>query len=183
MIILAFASVVAVFFQVTTSSHCGTVESNWFTSTQMEYGNGFSIRHFDPASSNNTSTNNTSCLNYTASSQSCESLRHAIFGDSNSAENVTVYIAKGSHILHDGLQLNEAKFVSLISLEGPELTILECGKNPVFDECQLKNVHLINSQYVLFSGLTFTKCQPLVAFVHVQDSDQVVFENCIFRYC
>ena len=115
---------------------------------------------------------------------SCATLLYALYGDEDPAssdvqlQNVTLNIGSGVHQLTEGLPIHNATFISFIGVDD---TVIECGENPVFSNCSLKNIHISYSSFIYFYGITFQNCQPKVSMLHIQESEKVIFDNCTFR--
>ena len=112
----------------------------------------------------------------------CATPKYALLGNDTTANNITLILSPGTHVLDDGLPIHNSSFVALVGVgDEPHVSQISCGKSPNFGTCSLKNIHIRNSSFVYISGLTFSQCQPLVSTIHVQNSEYVVFENCTFR--
>ena len=110
----------------------------------------------------------------------CASPRYALYGDPEDifpVNNITVILGSGVHRLDEGLTLINSSFISFVGVEG---TVLECGFNPIFDNCSLGNVFISYSSFVSFSDITFQNCHLSVPMVHVKKSDHVIFNRCTF---
>ena len=114
----------------------------------------------------------------------CSTLLYALYGDEDlvsndvQLQNVTLNIGSGVHQLTEGLPIHNATFISFIGVDD---TVIECGENPVFSNCSLKNIHISKSSFIYFYGITFQNCQPKVSMLHIQESEKVIFDNCVFR--
>ncbi|XP_019857680.1 PREDICTED: uncharacterized protein LOC109585980 [Amphimedon queenslandica] len=111
----------------------------------------------------------------------CSSPRYALYGDPQSifpVDNITVVLGSGIHRLNEGLTIINSSFISFIGVEG---TILECGRDPIFDNCSLGNIFISDSSYISFSDITFQNCHEGVPMVHVKWSDHVIFSRCTFQ--
>ena len=131
----------------------------------------------------------------------CRTIEYALYGDNTTAgdatpsdnettpiTNVTVFLGSGVHRLDCGLTLNAYQDVQFIGVDG---TIIECGPEPdlencslknihICSNCSLKNIHICSSSHIYFSGITFQNCS-LGPSIVVEQSDNVVFDNCTFR--
>lgn len=145
------------------------------------------IRIVSP-SSNTSNFDSQSCL-CGETGRPCATSRYALLGaesnTSNGTANVTLMLAPGNHVLHEGLPIHNSEFVALVGLgDVPHVSEIQCGvpTKSDYDKCQLKNVNIQNSSHIYISGITFGSCQPFVSAVHVQNSSHIIFENCTFRY-
>ncbi len=122
-------------------------------------------------------TNTPDCL---CRSSLCSTPQYALYGDSNETElnNITIVLEAGVHFINDGIKINSASYITFIGIEG---SVIQCGENPDIKNCNLLNVHIRNSSFVYFYGVTFQNCKSTIANVHVQNSENVVFQNCIFK--
>ena len=129
-------------------------------------------------------TNSPDCL---CRGNPCSTPRYALYGDEEDLvymsndiqlQNITIIIGSGVHQLTEGLPIHNATFISFIGVDN---TVIECGENPIFSNCSLKNIHISNSSFIYFYGITFQNCQPKVSMLHIQDSENVIFDNCVFR--
>lgn len=112
----------------------------------------------------------------------CASAKYALYGmnSSTAIENITITLGPGLHILDEGLPLHNALNVYFFGVVNS--TVVECGRNPNYDNCSLLNVHISESTSIYFYGITFQNCQIDVAMIHIEHSQDVVFEQCTFRY-
>ena len=126
-------------------------------------------------------TDSPSCLD---GGNPCSTPHYALYGDEDlesndvQLQNITLNIGSGVHQLTEGLQIHNATFISFIGVDD---TVIQCGENPVFSNCSLKNIHISKSSFIYFYGITFQNCQPKVSMLHIQDSEKVIFDNCTFR--
>ena len=127
-------------------------------------------------------TNSPDCL---CRGNPCSTPRYALYGDEEDLvssdvqlQNITIIIGSGVHQLTEGLPIHNATFISFIGVDD---TVIECGENPVFSNCSLKNIHISKSSFIYFYGITFQNCQPKVSMLHIQESENVIFDNCVFR--
>ena len=114
----------------------------------------------------------------------CATPRYALYGDKDPVlsdgqlQNITIIIGSGVHQLNEGLPIHNATFISFIGVDD---TCIECGENPIFSNCSLKSIHIINSSFIYFYGITFQNCQTKVSMLHIQQSEKIIFDNCVFR--
>lgn len=123
------------------------------------------------------STDSPSCL---CRSNPCATLPYALYGGTKSSptSNITLILATGVHKLHTGLTIGNSTYISLIGVDD---TVLECGDKPLFSSCELHNLVIDNSSFVHFYGITFQNCHLGVPMVHIEKSNNIIFNNCIFR--
>ena len=114
----------------------------------------------------------------------CATPRYALYGEAGkgpnatASSNITIVLETGVHVLSESLLIHSTSNVSFVGAEG---AIVECGENPDIDNCSLLNVHVSNSSFINFYGITFQNCGLRISSVHVQYSNNVVFNNCRFR--
>ena len=110
----------------------------------------------------------------------CSTPQYALHGDQNETDlnNITIILESGVHVINDGLSINSVSHISFIGIEG---SVMQCGQNPDIENCNLLNVHVKNSSFIYFQGVTFQNCGSMIANVHVQNSDNVVFQDCVFK--
>ncbi len=110
----------------------------------------------------------------------CSSPQYALSGNGSETNisNVTVILESGVHVLNGGLVIDSASFISFIGVEN---SVIQCGENPDIANCNLLNVHVAKSSHVYFYGVTFQGCGSRISSVHVQYSDNVIFNNCVFK--
>ena len=114
----------------------------------------------------------------------CSTPRYALYGEAGkgpnatASSNITIVLETGVHVLNESLLIHSTSNVSFVGEEG---AIVECGENPDIDNCNLLNVNVSNSSFINFYGITFQNCGLRISSVHVQYSNNVVFNNCRFR--
>lgn len=173
----------------TDASACDTLRRGVFNSTLRSEDplNSMVVRYVHP-----NGTNNSTCLCRPLTP--CRTIEYALYGDNTTVDgdatpldnqttpiaNVTVVLGSGIHRLdHDsGITLHAYHDVHFVGVDG---TIIQCGQEPDFEDCSLGNVHIRDSSRIYFSSIVFQNCMPQVPMIFVEQSEDVVFENCIFK--
>ena len=115
----------------------------------------------------------------------CSTPRYALLGDSKSTNNVSLIFSPGVHELDEGLPILNSNYIALVGVgDFPHDTVIGCGNldEDDYNNCRLKHIDIHNSTHVYIVGITFDKCHPFIAGIHVQNSEHIVFENCTFRW-
>ena len=128
--------------------------------------------------------NTTACLN---GSKPCRTLHYALHGVDDmllhsSVSNLRVNLQPGTYVLTGSEQIINSVNVSMIGVAGVEETVLSCGEFGDLDRvCDYMNFQIRNSTNVYMSEVTFTHCGPITSAAYVAFSDNIYFENCVFR--
>ena len=159
------------------NENCEELDVYFTRFSQTNWQSSSTIRYVAPKLINATDTPDCLCRGYP-----CATAKYALYGDTEisevSTENITVILGPGTHVLNEGLPIHNASNIYFI---GVSSTVVECGINPDFENCSLKNIHISNSSSIYFYGITFQNCQNDVASIHIQHSQDIIFEHCTFR--
>lgn len=140
----------------------------------------------DPVSGTDSlcSTANTthSCktLNYAlGNSVDCECFNDTV-NHSTTLENVLIKLANGVHTISDCIAINFGQNVT-IEAENVGEAVMECGVFPSKKrfETGLSSCH---TNGLTFRGVVFQHCGPYTPNIFLNQSTNVLFEDCVFRY-
>ena len=130
--------------------------------------------------------NTIDCLSGNSSSPPCQSLHFALHGveeveGRSNLRGVVVELSPGTYNLSGGLGIVNSVDVAILGA-GPEKSIFTCGEFGDNDRvCDYMNFQIRNSSSVYINGVTFTRCGPITSAVYVAFSDDIYFDNCVFR--
>lgn len=123
------------------------------------------------------------CLN---GSVACRSLHYALHQQDDvelrsNVINLVVHLSAGIYVLTGSQQIINSMNVAIIGA-GAEQTVFNCGEFGDTDRvCDYMNFQIRNSTRVYVTEVTFTRCGPITSSVYVAFSNNIYFENCVFR--
>lgn len=123
---------------------------------------------------------------------SCKTLNHALgnsvdcacinntVNHSTTLENVLIKLADGVHTIGDCIAINFGRNVT-IEAENSGEAVIECGTFPSkkLFETGLSSCH---TNGLAFRGVVFQHCGPYTSNIFLNQSTNVLFEDCVFRY-
>ncbi len=127
--------------------------------------------------------NSSACLN---GSRPCRTLHYALHGLDDvqlrsNVSNLRVNLQPGTYLLTGSELIVDSINVSVVGA-GADETVFNCGEFGDTDRvCDYMNFQIRNSINVYVSGVTFTRCGPITSSAYVAFSDNIYFENCVFR--
>lgn len=127
--------------------------------------------------------NSSGCLN---GSVPCRTLHYALHGLDDvqlhsTASNLRVNLQPGTYLLTGSELIINSVNVSVVGA-GADQTVFNCGEFGDTDRvCDYMNFQIRNSTNVYVSGITFTRCGPITSSAYIAFSDNIYFDNCVFR--
>lgn len=96
------------------------------------------------------------------------------------ASNLTIYLGAGTVQLSSTLNITGKSGIAIIGSSSKQTTIVSCEPMSPTTGYVSTNVLVYGSYGIYFANITFDGCGLNTSSVVLQDSDQVVFDSCIF---
>ena len=107
----------------------------------------------------------------------CRTLLGAL--EQGGSGNLTIHLAGGTLQLSSPLMLSEKSHIAILG-NSSQQTVISCASLSTTD-IAYPYVLVSGSNDILFANITFDGCGRNTSSVQLQESDQVVFQSCVFR--